>query len=196
MIGGANAANLMQLSMLDQRSARLIAGVQSGALNADEFRELQMMVNGQSQQTGQGVSVEGDYAPGMLGMVQRDQAESRAHFEDMSQAQARFDELYEEYTHGDYHPTTYPENGVESREMEQIDSLYEGLTNGSVTAEEARVVLSTQRDASFQLGVAEQDGTVTGQESSGVHTRLNDAAAQLDRARRGELLPPKLPTFP
>lgn len=187
MMGGANAASLAQLALTGQRSSVLIAGVQSGQINADEFRELQMMINRQAEAGGQGVQLTGEYADDVRGRVFADQAATRAIQGDMLEAQAQFDQLYQEYTHGDYHPSTFPEGGVESREIQQIDSLYEGMKDGSVTGDEARGVLSTQVTASFSLGRAESDGQVDEPERGFVHEQLNRAAAMLNMARTGEL---------
>lgn len=187
MLGGANAAGLAQLAMTQHRSAALIAGVQSGNINADEFRELQMLINRQAQAGGNGVQVSGEFGNDPPGMAQADQAATNAIHEDMLEAQAQFDQLYQEYTHGDYHPSTFAENGVESREIQQIDSLYEGLTNGSVTTDEGRAVLNAQVGASYQLGRAESDGQVDESERLGVHDALDRAGAMLQVSRTGEL---------
>ncbi|MEW6281881.1 MAG: hypothetical protein AB1758_24960, partial [Candidatus Eremiobacterota bacterium] len=178
MIGGSNAATMLQYALTDQRSALLIQGVQNGSLNADEFRELQMMVNQQAQDAGNSPPV--TLAGGAVGQALQDQARAQESYQEASQAQAEFDRLYQEYTHGDYHPVTYPKDGVGSRQIQQLDSLYEGLRDGSVTSGEARQVLSTQRSASFELGRAGSDGTVSQQERAGVHGRLNQAAAELN----------------
>lgn len=180
---------LAQLVLTKQRSSELVAAVQSGQINADEFRELQMMINRQAQAGGQGASVSGQFGDDLPGQVQYDQAVSGAVQQDMLEAQAQFDQLYQEYLHGDYHPSTYAENGVESREIAQIDSLYEGMQNGSVSGDEARVVLETQVSASFNLGRAQSDGQVSESENAAVHEMVNQAGAQLTMARSGELGP-------
>lgn len=189
MIGGANAAGMAQFALTEQRSATLIAGVQSGQINADEFRELQMLVNRQAEEGGNGVEISGEYADDVYGRVFADQAATRAIHEDLHEAQTQFDQLYQEYTYGDYHPSTYPENGVEAREVQQIDSLYEGLKDGSVTTNEARAVLGTQVGASFLLGRAGLDGQVEESERAQVHEQLNRAGGMLSLARNGQLLP-------
>lgn len=187
MMGGAGATALAQLALTEQRSAVLIKGVQSGEINADEFRELQMLINRQAESGGKGVDLSGEYADDQYGRIFADQAESRAIMEDMGEAQVQFDQLYQEYTHGDYHPSTFPEDGVESREVQQIDSLYEGLKNGSVTGDEGRAVLANQVSASFVLGRAGSDGQVDESERVVVHEKLNTAGAMLSTARTGEL---------
>jgi hypothetical protein len=187
MMGGASATGIAQLALTEQRSAVLLQGVQSGQINADEFRELQMLINRQAEAGGKGVELSGEYPDSTIGKAFADQATTRAIQEDMGEAQAQFDQLYQEYTHGDYHPSTFPEDGVESRQVQQIDSLYEGLKNGSVTGDEARAVLGTQVWASFFLGKAQSDGQLDESERVDVHERLDTAGAMLNTARTGEL---------
>lgn len=151
----------------DQRfNTSLTAGAQNGSLNRQEFVALNAEANGIN-------AMQAQFAEG--GINDREAAILR-------QRQERYDDQFQAYSHGDYHPGVRANNPAAARQLNQAGAIYDGIQSGSLTTGESNDLLREQRSIAQQGGRAANDG-FSPLERWGLDRRLDQSASHIFEAR-------------
>jgi hypothetical protein len=178
MTGLANAAAMQQMIQADYNNMQmthpgvqqrnndnLTWGAKAGTLNKDEFVNLGSYMNETNRL--RGLYEEGGVSPG-----------ERAALADR---QRQYDQMYQRYSFGDYHPMNIPSDGIEARQNNQLGRMYDGAASGRLTRGESNGLLNQQQGISHQQGNYQQHGSwwnngLNPQERGALHNRLDQSS--------------------
>ena len=185
MTGMANAAAMTQLVQRDYQNMQLTSpgqqrynndaltwGVKAGYINKNEFLSLGNYMNETNRL--RGLYEEGGISP-----------QERAV---LAQRQKTYDQMYQRYMYGDYHPRTTAQDDIQQRQLNQMGSMYNGLRNGQITMGEGQGLLQEQQGISRLKGNYQQQGSwfnnrLNFAERSSLHNRLNQSGRNIHQAQ-------------
>lgn len=187
MLGQANSIAQFQLFMRDQNNLGLMAGLKDGTLNKDEFRDLAMLQMRNNEGAGQD-KAESAGAPSHMGVNQGEVDGLR----NLSQRNQQFQQILEDYRKGDYHPQPLSRDGIDARQLQQIDSIYDSYKAGRSEDHGALESLRGLGDVSYQRGQLEADGKLSAGDKKQLHGQL-DQNSQVVAAADNRTLPKPQP---
>jgi len=185
MTGMSNAAAMSQMVRRDHGNMGLIHGAKSGYLNRDEFVNLGNYANETER-------MRGLYNKGGLNPRERML---------LGRRQKSYDRMYQRYSYGNYHPRTYARDGVQGRQINQLNRIYGGARSGELTGREGLNALREQKGISYQKGVYqrgrfkrrrsifgrrwgyEHRGHLNRGERGALHNRLNRSSGNINRMK-------------
>lgn len=171
-----------QVNPGDYKSNSLINGVKNGSLNKQEFNSLNMY-NLETERLREQMSKDGL---------------SRKEQKTLNRREKQYNKMYEKYSHGDYHPTTNARNDIQQRQLGQSSSIYDGLSNGSITRGEGNHLLGNQKGIAGQMGRFQQYGGINPWERGTLHNMLNQSGRQINGAQNNwarDFRPPFMKMF-
>jgi len=185
MIGMANAAAMSQLMNRDFQNMRMISpgmqrynnnalnwGAKAGYLNRNEYVYLANYMNETNR-------LRGLYGKGGLSPHERAILANR---------QRNYDKIYQRYAYGDYHPRTYARDGIQQRQLNQLNRIYGGVRSGEMTMGEGQRALQQQQGISRTKGVYQRYGwwgnnRLNFRERRALHRRLNTSSRSINRMK-------------
>lgn len=185
MTGMANAAAMTQMIQRDFQNMQLIQpgvqqynndalnyGAKAGYINRDEYVNLGNYMNETNR-------LKGIYEKNGLSPQER---------ETLANRQRQYDQMYQRFSYGDFHPRTTARDGIQGRQLNQLNRTYSGLRNGSVTMNEGQNLLQQQQGISRQKGVYQRSGSwgnnrLNFYERNALHNRLDNSSYNINRSR-------------
>ncbi|MCE1247315.1 MAG: hypothetical protein LWY06_11780 [Firmicutes bacterium] len=185
MTGMANAAAMAQMVNRDYQNMQLIQpgvqqlnndkltwGAKAGTINKDEFVNLGSYMNETNR-------LRGIYEKGGLN------PEERAKLADRQQ---QYDQMYQRYSYGDYHPMNIPSNGIEARQNNQLGRIYDGAAKGNLTRGETNGLLNQQQGISKLQGNFQQQGSwwnsrLNAGERNSLNNKLDDSSDNINKLK-------------
>lgn len=155
------------ISMEQRYNGALTQGAQNGSLNRQEFVALNAERNGINEMRAQ-------FSEG--GINKFEQAI-------LNQRSERYEDQFQAYSQGDYHPGVRATNGAASRQVGQAGAIYDGLQNGSLSARESNQLLGEQRGIATQAGQYSHGGGINPLENWSLNHRLDRSADHIFEAR-------------
>ena len=152
----------------NRQSNNLMWGAKSGAINRNEFLSLGNYANETER-------LRGLYAKGGLSRRERAILASR---------QRGYDNMFKRYMGGNYQPRTYAKDGIQARQLNQLNRVYNGARTGQLTMNEGRNLLNNGKNISYDKGVFQRYGNRWNNrlnffERSNLHQRLNNNSRQI-----------------
>ncbi|MCD4785133.1 MAG: hypothetical protein K8T10_15060 [Candidatus Eremiobacteraeota bacterium] len=188
MTGMANNAAMSQMMNRDYQNMRLTSpgmqrynnnaqnwGAKAGYLNRQEYVSLGNYSNETSRL--KGIYGKGGISPHERGML--------------ANRQRTYDKMYQRYSYGNYHPRTLARDGVQQRQINQLNRTYGGVRSGEMTMGEGQRALEQQQGISRTKGVYQRrggwnnmfGGHLDHRERGALHRRLNSSSRDIHRMK-------------
>lgn len=178
MLGQSNSIAQFQTFMRDQPNLALLGGLKDGSLNKDEFRDLSMLQMRNNEQAGEDKAASNGTKPNEYGVNQKEVDGLSG----LTQRNQQFQQILEDYRKGDYHPKPVSRDGVDARQLQQIDAIYDSHKAGRSEDHGALESLRGVGDVSYQRGQLQSDGKLDTKDRQQLHGHLDQNSGTISAA--------------
>lgn len=159
---------VFQAQMNDLRfNGAAVMGARDGSLNRHEF----IALAGEANEI---TALRARFAEGGISAFEQAVLDARTQ---------RYDQMYQGFRHGDYHPQFNPANPLVAQQLAQAGRIYDGIQDGSLTGAESVNLLREQRGIANQAGVGLRNGHLNFFERAGLQERLDQSSGHIFTAR-------------